>query len=127
MWENQGYNTYDGFAWYAIQFTPGYILANDDLVLLLGIIDDIDQLYINGKLIASTGDFSDINSNPFNMIYQEQRGYYIPKDIVVPNKINTITVRVYDARGNGGIYKGPVGIITQKNYIQYWRSRKDYN
>lgn len=126
MWENQGYNNYDGFAWYAIQFTPSTELANENLVFVLGKIDDIDQLYINGNLIAATGNFNDVTKNPFSVEYQEQRGYYIPKGIIKANKLNTITVRVYDLRGNGGIYNGPVGIISQKNYIQYWRTRKQH-
>lgn len=125
LWENQGFRDYDGFAWYVIQITPDQNITSEKLVLVLGKIDDIDQLYINGEFIASTGEFLE---NPHRMHhsieYTQFRGYYLPKNILKPNIKNTIAVRVYDSGGDGGIYKGPVGIITQEKYIQYWRNRK---
>jgi len=125
LWENQGYKNYDGFAWYVIQFTPDESLAKESLVMVLGKIDDIDQLYINGQFIASTGEFKgNINEINCTFEYNEQRGYYIPKGVIKPNVRNTIAVRIYDCRGDGGIYKGPVGIITQDNYIEYWKNKK---
>ncbi len=125
-WENQGYHNYDGFAWYVIQIEPGIELISNKLVLVLGKIDDIDELYINGKLVAATGRLEKgFNDIVVSTEYNEFRGYYLPDNIFEPNKINTIAVRVYDARVHGGIYKGPVGIVTQEKYIRYWRDKKE--
>jgi len=40
------------------------------------------------------------------------------------NQSNVIAVRVLDTGGDGGIYEGPVGIISQTKYIEYWRKMK---
>ena len=45
-------------------------------------------------------------------------------DCLKKNQKNVIAVRVLDTGGAGGIYEGPVGIITQTKYIEYWRKNK---
>ena len=80
----------------------------------------------NGTLVGSTGKFpSRSNDWPgagpeFNAF----RGYYIPAGLLKKGQKNVIAVRVLDTGGNGGIYEGPVGIITQTKYIEYWRKKK---
>ncbi|MEJ2495328.1 MAG: hypothetical protein P8Y79_13480 [Ignavibacteriaceae bacterium] len=37
---------------------------------------------------------------------------------------NVISVRVYDGMVDGGIYDGPIGLITQEEYTAYWKNRK---
>jgi hypothetical protein len=125
-WEAQGYQNYDGFAWYRIKFILPDVIANKKLVLILGKIDDIDEAYINGTFVGSTGDLSLDRLNRFqdNDSYQKFRGYYIPDDLVHPNEENVIAVRVYDGFNVGGIYDGPVGIITQEKYMQHWKDQK---
>lgn len=125
-WEDQGYRDYDGYAWYRKSFVYQGNNAADKLVVLLGKIDDIDQLYINGTLVGSTGKFPS-RSNDWPNVGPEWnafRGYYVPAGLIQPGKVNVIAVRVLDTGGNGGIYEGPVGIITQSSYIEYWRNRK---
>jgi sialate O-acetylesterase len=56
--------------------------------------------------------------------YNAFRGYYIPDGLLKKNQKNIIAVRVLDTGGVGGIYEGPVGIITQTKYIDYWRKNK---
>ena len=51
-WEVQGYKNYDGFAWYRKSFVLPEKYSGIKLVLMLGMIDDIDQTYINGTLIG---------------------------------------------------------------------------
>jgi hypothetical protein len=125
-WENQGYRDYDGYAWYRKSFVYQGNAANDKLVILLGKIDDIDQLYVNGTLVASTGNFP---SNPDAKVhagpeYDAFRGYYLPDGLLKKGQLNVIAVRVFDIGGLGGIYEGPVGIVTQTKYIEYWREKK---
>ncbi len=124
-WEDQGYRDYDGYAWYRKKFT--YKSTNDEkMVLLMGKIDDIDQVFINGILIGSTGTFP---ARKWDDVYAGNawlafRGYYIPEGLLKKNQTNVIAVRVLDTGGNGGIYEGPVGIISQAKYIEYWRNIK---
>jgi len=125
-WEDQGYRDYDGYAWYRKSFIFPTNNENGKMVLLMGKIDDIDQVYINGTLVGSTGNFP---SRPGAEVYTGQefdafRGYYIPDGLLKKNQKNVIAVRVLDTGGVGGIYEGPVGIITQTKYIEYWRKMK---
>ncbi len=126
-WEDQGFRDYDGFAWYRKTFTCNINSVDDNLILVMGKIDDIDQVYLNGVLIGSTGGFADKNKNMYitGLEWQAFRGYYFPSGLLKKNQKNVIAVRVYDAGGDGGIYEGPVGLITQSKYIEYWRNNKN--
>ncbi len=125
-WEDQGYRDYDGYAWYRKSFTGGTNIENEKMVLLMGKIDDIDQVYINGTLVGSTGTFPSRNGDDVNpgQAWEAFRGYYIPEGLLKKNQKNVVAVRVLDTGGSGGIYEGPVGITTQTKYIEYWRKIK---
>ncbi len=125
-WEVQGYKEYNGIAWYRKNVVISESLSKEKLVLMLGKIDDIDETYVNGVLVGSTGKFSDDEANiAFSDEWNELRGYYIPDNLIKPNQVNTIAVRVYDGYIDGGIYTGPIGIVTQKEYIRFWKKRKN--
>jgi sialate O-acetylesterase len=125
-WEDQGYRDYDGYAWYRKSFIYKINNDNEKMVLLMGKIDDIDQVYINGTLVGSTGNFPKRRGDEANTgeEYNAFRGYFIPDGLLKKNQKNVIAVRVLDTGGAGGIYEGPVGIITQAKYIEYWRKNK---
>ncbi|MCB0752492.1 MAG: glycoside hydrolase, partial [Ignavibacteriae bacterium] len=124
-WEVHGYQDYDGFAWYRKKFYASMSLEGEKLVAVLGKIDDIDQCYLNGQMIGSTGDFEVTpKTNNFNNEFLAMRGYYIPQGLIKYGEENIITVRVYDGLRDGGIYQGPVGITTQEEYRNYWKEKK---
>jgi hypothetical protein len=112
-WENQGYNNYDGSAWYRKQFVIPKKLQGEDLVLLLGKIDDFDQTYLNGKLVGST------NS------YDRLRIYHIPSDMINAGAVNLLMIYVDDPQGMGGIHEGPIGIMKQTEFTRYMRWREE--
>jgi sialate O-acetylesterase len=113
FWESLGYMELDGFATYRKSFyLDSGIDANDDLYLVLGYIDDEDEVFLNGKKI---GEVEDINRGSRNY-YRIFRGYEIPKGLLETSGRNTIEVIVYDSGGLGGIYEGPVGIATEDNF-----------
>jgi sialate O-acetylesterase len=93
---------------------------------MLGKIDDVDQTYINGVLVASTGTFPKNRDNwgGYGQEYNAQRGYYIPAGLLKKGT-NVIAVRVLDTGGVGGIYEGPLGLLSQTKYIEYWRRIKN--
>ncbi len=124
-WDSQGYSDYDGFAWYRLTITIPEELAQKKLVLVLGKIDDIDEAYINGKIIGSTGSmYGDPIEFDRATEWQQLRGYFIPSGLLQPGKENVIAVRVYDGFKDGGIYEGPVGLIEQNKYTKFWRDYK---
>ena len=118
-WEPQGYKKYDGYAWYKRTFTlpKNFTDKDQDLVLLLGRIDDFDKTYLNGKLIGQTKDgrpFGDSHS------FEKLRVYTIPTGLLKTVGVNTIEVLVEDIGNIGGIYEGPVGITTKTVYERYF-------
>lgn len=104
IWEDQGFDNYDGFAWYRKSVFIPNELKNDalkygGLTLNLGPIDDADQTYFNGKLIGETGKL------PPNYLgaYDKIREWNIKTEDVLWGKNNTIAIRVYDDGGGGGM------------------------
>jgi len=112
-WESQGYANHDGYGWYRKEFTlPGNI-KNEDLYLSLGRIDDLDKVYLNGKLIGRTEDLESYNRFNRSNAWRMYRIYRIPSKLLETR--NVITVEVYDYQQQGGIFEGPIGIVTRKN------------
>lgn len=105
-WEDEGFNGYDGYAWYRVNFELSSDVDLGSLSIELGYIDDVDEVYINGQLIGFTGGFPP----DFYTAYNAFRKYPIPSDVINVNGINTIAVRVYDTILEGGIMRGNVGI-----------------
>lgn len=113
-WENQGYGTYDGFAWYRQKvFIPEDLREeaseNGGLILRLARIDDSDVTYFNGQILGTTGELPpDYVSG-----YGDLRAYEVPMDRIVWNAQNTIAIRVYDGGGGGGIVGNPLSLTVK--------------
>ncbi|HKO80116.1 MAG TPA: sialate O-acetylesterase, partial [Chitinophagaceae bacterium] len=67
-------------------------------LLSLGPIDDIDETYVNGKLVGKTGKFS------------VPRIYNIERGLLTKGK-NSIIIRVYDTGGGGGFMGKPAELF----------------
>jgi hypothetical protein len=119
-WESQGFQNYDGFAWYRKTFKVPDNYSAEDLMIVLGKIDDLDEVYLNGSLIGSTGRIE--RGWASNDEYDQYRNYHIPDGLLKPGKFNVIAVRVFDQTGDGGIYEGPVTLLPQKEYKEFWRT-----
>jgi len=125
FWEDQEYEGYDGYAWYRYHFSlDSSVIEQDSLIIVLGRIDDVDETFLNGEKIGATGIFPPNYSTAFN----NNRFYNIPKGILQIQ--NVLAVRVYDKSLNGGIYKGPLEIIseseTEESYIKKVPRRSYY-
>lgn len=122
-WDVQGYQDFDGFGWYKKTFYLPKDLEGESMILLLGKIDDIDQTFVNGILVGSTGlwNFENIPTEfNKNEEYSINRVYSVPQKLLKFGEVNTLVVRVYDGFRDGGIYDGPVGLIKQSNYKKYF-------
>ncbi|MCW5516423.1 sialate O-acetylesterase [Muriicola sp. Z0-33] len=97
LWEERGWENTDGIFWFRKTILlPKGVTASDG-ILSLGAIDDNDQTWVNGHLVGSTN------------AYNENRVYEVPSKYLREGK-NTITVRVDDTGGGGGIY-GDSGLM----------------
>jgi sialate O-acetylesterase len=121
FWESAGWPDYDGVAWYRKSFTLPEHLATEELILVLGRIDDEDKTYLNGTRIGgvSPGNLRSSLARGLSGSYQSHttiRAYEIPASLLNTNGQNTIAVRVVDTGIDGGMYDGPVGIMTRKQF-----------
>jgi Beta-galactosidase jelly roll domain len=109
-WEDEGFNGYDGFAWYRRTFDGRLLDKNINYYLGLGFIDDCDEVYVNGKLVGFSG------SMPprFKTAYNTERKYPLPTEFINFSGPNTIAIRVFDVTLGGGIIDGRLGIYKSK-------------
>ncbi len=125
-WESQGYEGYDGYAWYRKSFTIPSSLADKELYLSLGKIDDYDRVFLNGQEIGEVYDLKkDSEYRRRGYEYNARRVYPIPEELIKSGGTNTIAIRVYDEGQRGGIYEGPIGIMDEENFRDYRRKHED--
>jgi hypothetical protein len=122
-WEQSGFNDYDGYAWYRRSFSLNMEINDEYLFLLVGYIDDVDEVYVNGHLVGSMGKFPPLVRTAYNIL----RKYPIPVEILNQHGKNTVAVRVFDDYYEGGIRRGPVGLFydndnhyLNQNLAGYW-------
>ena len=113
-WENEGFYGYDGYAWYRKTFDGAITQNQKNVFLMLGYIDDADEVYINGKLIGFSGGFPP----HYATAYKAKRLYYVPAEVLNPKGNNLIAVRIYDEGGEGGIVHGRVGLYKMVNEFE---------
>lgn len=124
-WERSGIpelEQYDGFAWYQCFVSIPAEWAETSVTLHLGAIDDVDETFFNGVKVGATG----VLPPPFRGASTAQRRYDLPRECIRFGAWNLIAVRVYDRRGNGGIYQSGQMLVSPKGMIDLqgvWRFR----
>lgn len=94
LWEENGLPDFDGFVWYRKTIEIPDNWEKNNLTLSLGMIDDNDITYFNGKEIGRTEGYS------------TERRYTVPANLVKRGNA-TIAVRVMDTGGGGGFHGEP--------------------
>jgi len=98
IWSQTELAPVDGIVWFKHTFVLPEDFDGKKAVLHLGPIDDDDMAWINGiKIGETTG-------------YNIDRIYNIPENVLHKGD-NTITVRVFDGTGDGGMYGKPENIF----------------
>ncbi|MEM1056605.1 MAG: hypothetical protein AAGI52_13865 [Bacteroidota bacterium] len=123
-WENQGFGGVDGYAWYRRTVSLSAAEAAQDLVLVLGAVDDLDQSFVNGVEVGRTGDPDSQEVRDDEWL--RERAYPISPGLLREGD-NVIAVRVYDGAIEGGIHLGPVGLMTAENYAERLRRYREAN
>lgn len=117
-WNEQGFPVVEkSFAWYRIHVNiPKSLLngADQKNVLILNIpkVDDVDECFLNGKLIGASGRMPSNESGYFSA-HKDARNYVVDvkKDGIRWGEDNVIAVRVYNRRGSGGLYGNPLNVF----------------
>ncbi len=111
-WEEQGYERYDGYAWYRFKFIlPSSLKKNafwkDTISFHLGKIDDVDETFFNGEKIGQTGSLP-TDAGGYNGMWDTYRIYNLATtdNIIQWDKVNIIAIRVFDHSGGGGMFGG---------------------
>lgn len=117
IWEDQGYKGYNGFAWYRYKALIRSSLKDqsnvkDSLQILLGKIDDCDQVFLNGELIGENGVTINAGTVPGDGFIRIQGRWDMERRYVLTandprihwDQENLIAVRCYDHGGDGGMF-----------------------
>ncbi|MEM6378637.1 MAG: sialate O-acetylesterase [Bacteroidota bacterium] len=89
--DQPGLEDFDGVVWFKKEFGLSGTLNDKSLFLRLGMINQLESIYINGtKVIENT------NSTLW-------RSYPISKDVFVPDGKNIITIKLLNTSGKGGL------------------------
>ena len=124
--KDQGYDGYDGFAWYRTSVKIPVSLKDnaflkDTLKFVLGKIDDSDQVYLNGVLIGQNAGYKSQNIQDVT-VYNAKRVYKLPVNspAIHWDKYNVLAVRVWNHGGGGGMYEGDqyIEMLDIPDYIQ---------
>lgn len=120
-WQSLKNNNFISYATYRKKFVlPPYMASSsEELVVMLGKIDDFDKVYLNGHLIGYTKDGLDFGQS---QSWQSIRVYVLPEIYLDRYGENVLTVEVEDLGGNAGIYVGPIGISTVSKFEKILRS-----
>ncbi|MBN1940105.1 MAG: putative Ig domain-containing protein, partial [Candidatus Aminicenantes bacterium] len=124
IWEAQGNDPYDGYAWYRIRVViPSTIRQEsrlkEGLRIALGKINNFDLSFLNGRLFGRNGKVVPPGAAPDDdyikedkSLYDLLRTYILPFDDprILWDKENVIAVRVFDEGGQGGMFDGEHGL-----------------
>jgi cephalosporin-C deacetylase len=114
VWEKQGYDRYDGTAWYRTSVViPSPLkkkaMNQGGFLLNLGKVDDTDITYFNGEVIGKTGEFPP----NYTGAYDAERAYTVPASRIRWDRPNVIAVRVFDNGGDGGLWGSPANFAVK--------------
>jgi len=113
-WERQEWRGYDGHAWYRLSLVISSNLAAQDLGLDLGRVSDVDEVFLNGRRIGSTGSFPP----HFDKATLARRFYLIPREVVRLGQLNELSVHVYNDSGFGGLIGPPPELDVYQALLQ---------
>ena len=98
--EHSNYQDNNVYGWYRRKIIIPEEMKTKDILLEVGIIDDVDETYVNGVKVGGMGTF------PPNYVtaWTVDRLYKVPADLLKGDGTDVVAVRVFDGDGNGGLY-----------------------
>jgi beta-galactosidase len=100
-WEHHSHYTDDDvYGWFRRHIEIPADCKGRDFELLMGRIDDVDEVWLNGQRIGGTGSFPP----NFQSAWDVERRYRIPVSLVRGDGSDVLAVRVFDSKNDGGVY-----------------------
>lgn len=101
-WETQGFQGYNGHAWYRLTLLLSTKLAGEELGVDLGTIGDVDEVFLNGRRVGATGSYPP----NFQKATIARRFYRLPSEAIRFGEHNELAIHVYNDSRFGG-FLGP--------------------
>ena len=98
-WQQQGWPEHTGHVWYRLPLVVSSDLGGQDLGLDLGQIGDVDETFLNGRRIGSTGSFPP----HFDNAMLARRFYLVPREVLRPGQLNELSVHVFSESRSSGL------------------------
>jgi len=116
-WTAKGHPNYSGYAWYRLKVPLDSLTVSNLALAAPPSVDDAYQLFINGSLLGSTGDFS----GTVPIIYSIQPRMFLMPENMEKEKDITIAFRVWMSSASlgadaGGIHIAPT--LGDKDHIE---------
>ncbi|MCS7182011.1 MAG: hypothetical protein NZ869_02735, partial [Thermoanaerobaculum sp.] len=105
-WERQGFRGYNGHAWYRLTFQLPSRFAAETLGVDLGTLGDVDEVFLNGQRIGSSGSFPPL----YEPATLKRRIYRLPRVSLRYGEFNELSVHVYN-EGRFGGFLGPPPVL----------------
>jgi hypothetical protein len=115
-WTAKGHSKYSGYAWYRLKIPLDSLTGNNLALTAPPAVDDAYQLFVNGSLLGSAGNFSDT----VPIVYSIQPRMFLLPENVKKEKNITIAFRVWMSSASqgpdlGGIHIAPA--LGEKTHI----------
>jgi len=116
-WTAKGHSNYSGYAWYRLKVSLDSLPSNNLALAAPPAVDDAYQLFINGSLLGSAGNFS----GTVPIVYSIQPRMFLLPENVKKEKNFTIAFRVWMSSVSqgpdlGGIHIAPA--LGEKTHIE---------
>lgn len=99
-WDRHSDYTQDNaYGWFRRHIEIPADCKGNDFDLLLGRIDDVDEVWLNGHRIGGTGSFPP----DYRTAWETMRRYRVPASLVRADGPNVLAIRVFDGSGDGGM------------------------
>ena len=116
---------------------PADFLLEDTVTLMLGVIDDIDVVYVNGTPVAASGFIAEdgsradpasvpadggfINHGAFGFeksYWEVTREYQVPAELFREGE-NELCIRIYNNNSFGGFYDRTMALVATRECVNY--------
>jgi hypothetical protein len=116
-WTSKGHPNYSGYAWYRLKVSLDSLPGNDLAIAAPPAVDDAYQLFFNGSLAGSAGNFS----GTVPIVYSIQPRMFLLPENVKKEKNLTIAFRVWMSSASLGPTAGGIHIapdLGEKTHIE---------